>query len=449
MIEFPLPWWAAPVVGALIGDSLGFLISRAMGRRVTWKDSSTLWWPVRAWKRRRQAWVPMISVSPLSLRSQCRNYWILTPASVSAVKGLRTNAGNIEIQRWLLRDIKALGAQGAWDRHKPAAPSDNLTIGGLPFAGTNTASPQTGNQVFNRAALQAAIQSVRNAGAQSQARGQAGMQTQHLAQMMQNASQYGTSMPQQAFQPGPYTSQQLRAWSQAYYGSGTTSVPVVRRPTGRRPDPVNDPYLAANDFADELMAHLGLASVADLPVKAYMLWVGIRAAQKDGEPWDDMDARLHEVAGVAYVSPAERRAMELRTVAGALYMAEWATEDPGVRDGYLLCMTEGAPNTAFFLSGQTAVELGATDRLTWLLKAAPSAVTYTAYVDMANDRIVITDGKARRYVDRPAREVGVVADALKNASQSALHQLWKVAKPADPPVPYYESASVGYAISKP
>ena len=162
-----------------------------------------------------------------------------------------------------------------------------------------------------------------------------------------------------------------------------------------------------------------------------------------------MDARLHEVAGVAYVSPAERRAMELRTVAGALYMAEWATEDPGVRDGYLLCMTEGAPNTAFFLSGQTAVELGATDRLTWLLKAAPSAVTYTAYVDMANDRIVITDGKARRYVDRPAREVGVVADALKNASQSALHQLWKVAKPADPPVPYYESASVGYAISKP
>lgn len=194
-----------------------------------------------------------------------------------------------------------------------------------------------------------------------------------------------------------------------------TSAPTAPR----RPDPVTDPFLAANDFAEELGRWLKLddKAVAALPVRAYMLWVAIRAAQKDGAPWHDMDAALHDMAGVEYVVPPTPHA----AAAGALYLAEWATVD-SERDTITLYMRE---DLAYVITDQMVDELGASRRVSTLLQRAP---VITATWDFNSDDLILTDGKTRRRLSRTwVEHHGALT--LNGISPNVLARIWAAAQP--------------------
>lgn len=305
--------------------------------------------------------------------------------------------GKNEIQRWLLQEILDLGARAAWDKNKVTTVADplNYTLDdinahlNLPPGDRRFESPMSycrgnGDDVYLVLAL--CLHVLGDAA-----------KSQHYRDL---SRAYQDSL---AAAPSPQMLAYQRVGNQVNIsgrlpvnntGSVQTVNPLHPGPALalRRPDPVADPYLAANDFAEELQAHLGVPDVATLPVKAYMLWVAICAAQKDGQGWADLDARLHEVAGVPYVSAAERRARELAPILGALALAEWAVHY-SASEFFSLHMIAGLGVT---LSAIDMVEEQAEERVKELLARAPSAVTYTAWVDMDRDDTVITDGKTRR-----------------------------------------------------
>lgn len=273
------------------------------------------WKAVRRWRERReQEWVSTLNFRvSVRLHGEVLEYWRC--CGRQPAPGIRDRQ---TAQRWLLRDIKALGAQGAWDKHSKVAnqmatgSSNRYTIGWVgpratwPSQPVSSASTSYTLDFINRSlGLPAGDTQLKRAVDDCTALGY------DLNQCLTHCRMYlgifTAPPPTQSAQalgqmvPSPLSSyQQQVAWLGSQIAAAATAITPPRRP-----DPVNDPFLAANDFAEELGRWLKLddKAVAALPVRAYMLWVAIRAAQKDGAPWHDMDAALHDMAGVEYVVP--------------------------------------------------------------------------------------------------------------------------------------------------
>lgn len=301
------------VLGVLLAFVIGFGGAYAVAEIVPWS-----WRALRRWRERReQEWLSL-DIWAHQAGPAVSNYWAL--AGYKDAPGLRC-MGQLQdvpnkVQRWLLRDIKALGSQGAWNKHGQKAMT--TTSYTLAFINRSLGLPAGDTQLL--ATVDAALAAGKSAGdCLVRCRIALGVQGGGLMGPSQQTTMRHALALMHARPPQPTIAStaapvlrnaynQLYGLTGAAPGTGSQGpqpIPIAPTPA-RAADPVTDPYLAADGFAADLAAHLHLddAAVAALPVRAYMLYVSLRAAQKDGEPWADMDRALHQIAGVAYVEAA-------------------------------------------------------------------------------------------------------------------------------------------------